>query len=118
MQHSIFDRIYLAFLFTLIASFAIIIAYTTFASKSALTQEKEDTLTNEAQLIASQTLDSYVAGTFDAAELSTLFTYYAEVLNAVVSALFSIVYSFAVPKSMSLTPPSGFSITFEGFISL
>ena len=82
MQHSIFDRIYLAFLFTLIASFSIIIAYTTFASKSALTQEKEDTLTNEAQLIASQTLDSYVAGTFDATELSTLFTYYAEVLNA------------------------------------
>ncbi len=82
MQHSIFDRIYLTFLLTLIASFGIIIAYTTFASKSALTQEKEDTLTNEAQLIASQTLDSYVAGTFDAAELSTLFTYYAEVLNA------------------------------------
>ena len=82
MQHSIFDRIYLAFLITLIASFGIIIAYTTFASRSALTKEKEDTLTNEAQLIASQTLDSYVEGTFNAEELSTLFTYYAEVLNA------------------------------------
>ena len=82
MQHSIFDRIYLTFLIALIASFGIIIAYTTFASRRALTTEKEDTLTNEAQLIASQTLNSYMTGEFDADEVSQLFTYYAEILNA------------------------------------
>lgn len=81
MQHSIFDRIYLTFLFTLIGSFGILIAYTTIASRRALTKEKEETLTNEAQLIASQTLNSYVAGNFDADELSALFNYYAQILN-------------------------------------
>ena len=81
MQHSIFDRIYLTFLISLIASFGILIAYTTIASRRALTTEKEETLTNEAQLIASQTLNSYVTGSFDADEVSQLFNYYAEILN-------------------------------------
>ena len=82
MKHSIFDRIYLSFLLILILSFAILITFTSISTKKALTSEREETLTNEAQLIASQTLNSYVSGAFDATDVSRLFTYYAEVLNS------------------------------------
>ncbi|SEF76222.1 Signal transduction histidine kinase [Eubacterium ruminantium] len=82
MRHSIFDRIYLSFLLILILSFAVLITFTSFTSKSALTNEKEETLTNEAQLIASQTMNSYVSGAFDAKDVSKQFNYYATVLNA------------------------------------
>lgn len=82
MKHSIFDRIYLSFLLILILSFGILITFTSISTKKALTSEREETLTNEAQLIASQTLNSYVSGAFDATDVSRLFTYYAEVLNS------------------------------------
>ena len=74
MKHSIFDRIYLSFLLILILSFAILITFTSISTKKALTSEREETLTNEAQLIASQTHNSYVYGAFDATDVSRIIT--------------------------------------------
>ncbi len=82
MQHSLFDRIYLSFLMILIASFGILIVYTSYSSRNALIQEKQETLTNEATLIATQTIIGYLSGNYDIETLEESFNYYASYLDA------------------------------------
>ncbi len=82
MQHSILDRIYIAFLAILIVSFGVLIVFTSFMTRRSLVSEKTDTLANEAALIASQTVVGYISGRYDKPGLEYLFRYYATALEA------------------------------------
>ncbi len=82
MQHSILDRIYIAFLAILIVSFGVLIVFTSFMTRRSLVSEKTGTLSNEASLIASQTVAGYLAGRYDKPGLEYLFRYYATALEA------------------------------------
>ena len=82
MQHSLLDRIYLAFLLILIVSFGFLIFFISYFTRKSLIKEKKNTITNEAQLIASQAISSYANGNMNAEELSNYFDYYAETLHS------------------------------------
>lgn len=82
MQHSILDRIYIAFLAILIVSFGVLIVFTSFMTRRSLVSEKTDTLKNEGSLIASQTVVGYVNGTYNKPALEYLFQYYSAALDA------------------------------------
>ncbi|MBP3620227.1 MAG: hypothetical protein J6J16_00545, partial [Lachnospiraceae bacterium] len=62
MKHSLFDKIFLGFLFLLIAVFGLITFYSTYATRQALVEEKTEVLSNETLLIANQTITAYVNG--------------------------------------------------------
>ena len=82
MQHSILDRIYIAFLAILIVSFGVLIVFTSFMTRRSLVSEKTETLSNEASLIASQTILGYLSGRYSQEDLKVLFNYYSKALNA------------------------------------
>ncbi len=82
MQHSILDRIYIAFLAILIVSFGVLIVFTSFMTRRSLVSEKTETLSNEADLIASQTILGYLSGRYSQDDLKVLFNYYSTALNA------------------------------------
>ncbi|MCR5542933.1 MAG: HAMP domain-containing histidine kinase [Eubacterium sp.] len=82
MQHSLFDRIYLAFLLILIVSFMFLIVFISFFTRRSLIEEKQKTLSNEATLIASQAVSNYASGTVNARELASSFKYYADILDS------------------------------------
>ena len=71
MQHSLFDRIYIAFLVILIISFGFLIFFIAYFTRRSLVDEKRATLTNEAMLIASQSVSSYTDGTMTANDLAS-----------------------------------------------
>ena len=82
MQHSILDRIYIAFLGILIVSFGVLIVFTSYMTRGSLVSEKTDTLSNEASLIASQTVLGYLSGHYSTDDLNQLFNYYSSALDA------------------------------------
>ena len=82
MQHSVLDRIYLAFLLILIVSFGFLIFFISFFTRRSLIDEKQITLSNEATLIASQAIPSYLYNENTSADLASLFNYYARTLKA------------------------------------
>ncbi len=82
MQHSLFDRIYLVFLVILIISFGFLIFFISYFARRSLISERIDTLTNEAQLIASQSLTGYLAGDLSDQDMSTMLDYYSSMLKA------------------------------------
>ncbi len=82
MQRSILDRIYIAFLGILIASFGVLIVFTSYMTSRSLVSEKTETLSNEASLIASQTILGYLSGRYSQEDLSGLFDYYSSALDA------------------------------------
>ena len=82
MQHSVLDRIYLAFLLILIVSFGFLIFFISFFTRRSLIDEKQSTLSNEATLIASQSIPSYMSGDNSSIDLASLFNYYARTLKA------------------------------------
>lgn len=82
MQHSLFDRIYIAFLVILIISFGFLIFFIAYFTRRSLVDEKRATLTNEAMLIASQSVSSYTDGTMTANDLASFFDYYSKTLES------------------------------------
>lgn len=82
MQHSILDRIYIAFLGILIVSFGVLIVFTSIMTRRSLVSEKTETLSNEASLISSQTILGYLSGRYSDDELTYLFNYYSRALDA------------------------------------
>ncbi len=82
MQHSILDRIYIAFLAILIVSFGVLIVFTSFMTRRSLVSEKTETLKNEGALIASQTVVGYINDKYTKSGLEYLFQYYATALDA------------------------------------
>lgn len=82
MQHSILDRIYIAFLIILLASFGILLVFLSFYTRRFMINERKSTLYNEASLIASQTVEAYIEGNISPEDLEQLFDYYSATLNA------------------------------------
>lgn len=82
MKHTLFDKIFLGFLFLSVSVFALILFYSTIASKNALVNEKIEVLSNEADLIAKQTLTGYADGTYSIEQIQNNFEYYTSMLDA------------------------------------
>lgn len=62
MQHSLFDRIYVLFLVIMIISFGFLIFFISYFARRSLIDERINTLSNEAQLIADLSLKGYLEG--------------------------------------------------------
>ena len=82
MQHSLFDRIYLAFLMILIISFVVLIIFVSYFTRRSLISEKTETLSNEASLIATQAVAGYMSGEMDSVDLADYFNYYSQTLQS------------------------------------
>ncbi len=82
MQHSLLDRIYISFLMILIISFGFLIIFISVFTRRSLIDEKQKTISNEATLIASQAVSSYVKGETNAAQLAEIFDYYSQTLDS------------------------------------
>ncbi|MDE6024766.1 MAG: cell wall metabolism sensor histidine kinase WalK [Lachnospiraceae bacterium] len=82
MKHSLFDRIFLSFLFIFLATFTVLIFYSSYATKKALVAEKSEVLTNEAYLIGEQTISNFVRGTYTLEYTKKSLEYYSDRLNA------------------------------------
>lgn len=82
MRHSIFDKIFLGFLFLSIAVFGLTVFYSTYATRQTLIEERTEVLTNETFLIADQTISSYIQGMSSLETLQASFDYYSDTLNA------------------------------------
>lgn len=82
MKHSLFDKIFLGFLFLSIAVFFLLVFYSTHTTKRALIAEKTGVLTNEAFLIAEQTIGGYIRGVFTLEQAQQNLDYYSKTLMA------------------------------------
>ena len=81
MKHSLFDKIFLGFLFLLIAVFGLITFYSTYATRQALVEEKTEVLSNETLLIANQTITAYVNGFYSEEVFQETLDYYSAALD-------------------------------------
>lgn len=82
MKHSLFDKIFLGFLFLFITTFGIMLLYATYSTRSALVEERTEVLTNETYLIADQTITGYIQGFYTLEDVQHNLEYYSETLNA------------------------------------
>lgn len=82
MQRSALDRIYLAFLIILIVSFGFLIFFISFFTRRSLITEKQSTLTNEANLVASQVVRAYMSGEISTSEMASQFNDYSAMLES------------------------------------
>lgn len=82
MKHSLFDKIFLGFLFLSIAVFAIVAIYSTYATRHALVADKTQVLTNEAALIGEQVIAGYHQGIYSIEETQKNLEYYSQALDA------------------------------------
>ncbi|MBE5947160.1 MAG: cell wall metabolism sensor histidine kinase WalK [Lachnospiraceae bacterium] len=82
MKHSLFDKIFLGFLFLSIAVFAIVAIYSTYATRHALVADKTQVLTNEAALIGEQVIAGYHQGIYSIEETQKNLEYYSQSLDA------------------------------------
>ncbi|MCM1272012.1 MAG: cell wall metabolism sensor histidine kinase WalK [Clostridium sp.] len=82
MKHSLFDRIFLSFLLIFLATFTVLIFYSSYATKKALVAEKSEVLTNEAYLIGEQTISNFVRGVYTLEYTQENLQYYSDRLDA------------------------------------
>lgn len=82
MKHSLFDKIFLGFLFVFIVAFMVMVLYASSSSRTALVNERIEVLTNETYLIADQSIAGYYRGLTTLEDLQNSFDYYSETLNA------------------------------------
>ena len=82
MRRSLFDRIFLGFLFLSIALVVFVVFYATSSTRKVMVGDKTKTLTNEALLIADQTVSGYLQGNISRRELINNLDYYSETLDA------------------------------------
>ncbi len=62
MKRTILDKIIIVIILLLAGLFCLLVGYTTYATQKALVTEKQNNLINEANLLAKQTIASYVQG--------------------------------------------------------
>lgn len=62
MKRTILDKIIIVIIVLLVVLFFLLVGYTTYATQRALVEEKQSNLINEANLLAEQTISSYVQG--------------------------------------------------------
>lgn len=82
MKHSIFDKIFLGFLFLSLAVFGLTVFYSTYVTRQTLIEERTEVLTNETFLIAEQTISGYIQELYSLDVLQNRLDYYGETLNA------------------------------------
>lgn len=82
MKHSIFDKIFLGFLFLSLAVFGLTVFYSTYITRQTLIEERTEVLTNETFLIAEQTISGYIQELYSVDVLQSRLDYYGETLNA------------------------------------
>jgi signal transduction histidine kinase len=71
----------LGFLFLSLTIFALLVFYSTYTTKKALIDEKIEVLTNEAFLIAEQTVSGYIQGVYSIDDVQRNIDYYSSTLN-------------------------------------
>ncbi len=81
-QHSVFDKIILAFLVITLVVFFVLVFYTSHSTKEALENERIEVLTNEAFLISEQSISAYVNGLYSLDILQKNLDYYSQTLDA------------------------------------
>jgi signal transduction histidine kinase len=81
MKRSFFDTIILGFLFLSLMLFALLVFYSTYTTRKALVDDKIEVLTNEAFLIAEQTVAGYVQGVYTLDDVQRNIDYYSSTLN-------------------------------------
>ena len=82
MKRSLFDKIFLGFLFLSIALFISVVVYATYTTRNVMVNDKTKVLTNEALLIADQTVSGYIKGSISHRELVNNLEYYSDTLDA------------------------------------
>lgn len=82
MRHSLFDKIFVSFLIIFAATFGFIVFYASHVTRNMLVEERSEVLTNEAFLIADQTIAGYMQGIYSEEELPGILRYYSTALNA------------------------------------
>ena len=80
MKRSLFDKIFLGFLFLSIALFISVVVYSTYTTRRIMVKERSKVLTNEALLIADQTVSGYLQGNITHEQLIKNLEYYSETL--------------------------------------
>lgn len=97
LKHSLFDKIFITFLAIFTICFAFIVLYASRVTRNMLVDERTEVLTNEAFLIADQTITGYVQGIYSEADLQQSLQYYAKTLNASiwVTDTKGVIYGFA-----------------------
>lgn len=81
MRHSLFDKIFLGFLFLYFVFFGILTFFTARATRAALIEERISILNNEAFLIGEQSVSGYMNGLYSINVLKTNLDYYSQTLN-------------------------------------
>ncbi len=106
MKHSFFDKIILGFLFLSLTLFALIVFYSTYATRNALINEKTEILTNEGFLVAEQTVSGYIQGILSIEDVQKNINYYSSTLNASVWLADSLgrIYAVASPLNALENP--------------
>lgn len=81
LKRTFFDKVIIGILILLIAVFLGLASYTTSSTQRLLVKEKQTNLINEAKLLLSQTVESYVRGTTTIGELQERFDEFEDALN-------------------------------------
>jgi len=82
MKRTVFDRLFLGFLFVFLVAFTFIVFYSSYATRKALVNQQTENLTNETFLIAEQTIAGYLQGFYTLEEMQNNLDYYGQSLNA------------------------------------
>ena len=124
LRHSLFDKIFISFLVIFTVCFGFIVLYASNVTRSMLVDDRTEVLTNEAFLIADQTVAGYVQGVYTKDELQESLRYYSDKLNASiwVTNEKGIIYGFANadghpdnPKNIFLVDPDFDIYTAQSF---
>ncbi len=75
------DKIIIAIIVLLAGVFLLLVSYTTYATQKALVEEKQNSLTNEAKLLAEQTILSYLQGIMSMEYLQIRFDEFEDTLQ-------------------------------------
>lgn len=113
LRHSLFDKIFISFLVIFTVCFGFIVLYASNVTRSMLVDDRTEVLTNEAFLIADQTVAGYVQGVYTKDELQESLRYYSDKLNASiwVTNEKGIIYGFANADGHPDNPKNIFSLT-------
>lgn len=82
MKRSFFDVIILGFTLFSLLVFLVLVYYSTTITRKALVEEKTEVLTNEAFLIAEQTISQYIQGQYSETYTQNGINYYSKTLKA------------------------------------
>ena len=82
MKRTFLDKIIIAITVLLAGLFLLLVSYTTYATQKALVNEKQNNLINEANLLAEQTILSYMQGITSLEYLQIRFDEFEDTLQA------------------------------------